>query len=485
MLRIEDIRNRTDETLVGLTPNTRSIKPVHVANGLFRTVLGTIHDTAVLNRFVIHQKHDGSVPKGHDGDSVLAWLTANGRISEDAADNGQLQVLRVLLRKVVNADNGVFLHRDLMESYTGGYFPLVTADRIAQSAGEFIGEWLRQCNIPLLETIKEMLQQPDDPISILVQPLVEDRSTRFVPKWGLPFDKFFRIVPSDVRSLWTGLEEAATTLTSHVATHPNKLHALRLIVLFSSFVVMRHLTSLERCYVPSTGSVPPFLLDFCDGSSAPVAAASLKSYTNACQSVSMFYTWAFSEYLKSRFGSLEEIAREDVPCYKTNQPKKEWVEIWHVTLAEAAESDDTFLTCGRALYDILATEAEGDPVRYIRQLGNRSGLLWPPENLRPAKRFVVQQDLLEALIRASILPGETVGLPELQQRLWRRFGIVVGGRAEDQEILLKSGIYEADGSALQANRDRFATRLSSLSFARLLADGVLQVELGGASHDRP
>jgi len=485
MLRIEDIRTKTDELRVGLTPNTRSIKPVHVANGLFRTVLEMTFNTEALNRFVIDRKHDGSVPKGHDVDSILKWLVENGRISETAVDKDLLQVLRALLRQVVNADNGVFLHKDQMESYTGGYLALVTADRIAQSAGEFIGVWLRQRNIPLLKTIQEMLQTPNDPISILVQPLLEDKSTRFVPKWGLQFESFLRTVPPDIHSLWIGLEDGAKTLDSHVAVHPNKLHALRLIVLFSSFVVLRHLTTLERCYVPRAVSVPPFLLDFCDGENAPVAAASLKSYTNACQSVSMFYTWAFGEYLRARFRSLEEIAREDTPCYKANRPKEEWVEIWNATLAEAEESDDKFLTCGRALYDILATEAEGDPIRYIRQLGNRSGLLWPPENLRPAKRFVVQQDLLEVLVRASVRPGETVGLPELQDRLWRRFGVLVGGRAEDQEILLKSGIYEADGSALQINRDRFATRLSSLSFARLLADGVLQVELGGVNHGRP
>jgi len=55
--------------------------------------------------------------------------------------------------------------------------------------------------------------------------------------------------------------------------------------------------------------------------------------------------------------------------------------------------------------------------------------------------------------------------------------MVVGGRGEDTERLLNAGIYQADAGSLRTNRDQFAARLGGLGFARLLADGVLEVEL--------
>lgn len=481
MLAIESIRTSVDHKYVGLSPDTRSIKPVHIANGLFRTLTGKTYDTEMLNRFVVSQKHDGEIPKGHDLPTIYQWLAENGRIDSREVKEDNLKRFRVLLKKVVNADDGVYLHKDLMESYSSGYIGFVTRDRIAQSAGEFFGTWLMKRNSPLANCIRDSLQQPDDPISILGFPLLDDEPRDFVPKIDFEEVEFFRAsLPDQARDLWNGLEEAAATLSKHLQLHPNKLLRLRLAVLFASFVVIRHLTTLEACYVPSREkAIPPFLLDFSEKESEPVARASLMSYTHACQSISRFYAWAFGEHLRSQYGTLEAIEAEGVPTYKRAQPKEEWQELWQIALNEARGSDQPFLACGQTLYHILASEAEGDPIRYLRQLGHRSGFMWPPENFQPAKRFVLQQDMLEVLIRESVEPGHTIDMLELQRRLWRRFGVVIGGRPKDQQLLLEAGIYQADGSALRLNRERFAARLSSLDFARLLADGVMQVELEG------
>ena len=46
---------------------------------------------------------------------------------------------------------------------------------------------------------------------------------------------------------------------------------------------------------------------------------------------------------------------------------------------------------------------------------------------------------------------------------------------EDEERLASAGIYLADTDALRGNQQAFADRLRGLSFARLFADGVLQI----------
>jgi hypothetical protein len=67
----------------------------------------------------------------------------------------------------------------------------------------------------------------------------------------------------------------------------------------------------------------------------------------------------------------------------------------------------------------------------------------------------------------------------LKERLWTHYGLIIGGRPVDEERLLALGIYQADSTALEQNSRRFARQLSRLDFARMLADGVLQVTLEG------
>ena len=91
-----------------------------------------------------------------------------------------------------------------------------------------------------------------------------------------------------------------------------------------------------------------------------------------------------------------------------------------------------------------------------------------------------RQDMLEVLVRSVVAPGDTLSLLELQNRLSQTFGVVIGGQPDDIDVLLHAGIYQADSQALEQNQAAFAKQLSDLSFARLLADGVLEVQVGSS-----
>ena len=51
-MQVEALRVAAERDYVGFPPNTYSVKPVHIANGLFRFVHGKTYDTSLLNRFV-------------------------------------------------------------------------------------------------------------------------------------------------------------------------------------------------------------------------------------------------------------------------------------------------------------------------------------------------------------------------------------------------------------------------------------------------
>lgn len=71
----EERQHYIDNKYVGFSPNTGSVKPVHLANGLFRSIMGQAFETELLNRFVFWQKENGEVPKGHDLDTVFSYST--------------------------------------------------------------------------------------------------------------------------------------------------------------------------------------------------------------------------------------------------------------------------------------------------------------------------------------------------------------------------------------------------------------------------
>lgn len=478
-IAIEVERQHIDAKLVGFGPNTNSVKPVHIANGLFRMVVGKTFDTALLNKFVFWQKNNGPVPKGHELDTIYEYLLNNNRLETDVSKE-DIKRLRIVLKNVLNADEGVYMHRDRMESYSAGYEGFISEDRIAQDGGELVAAWLQVRQSPLLNYIQQSLRDKNDVITSLCTPLFESSTKTLIPSLDpdLPFLYNSTSLSPAPKALWDRLEKSAATLCKHIESHPNKLFGLRLVTLFASFILIRHLSCLESYYLPGAGNnISPFLLDFSISSQEPIARASAMSYTMVCQSLSRFYAWAFAERLKTYY-TVNQLSSESPPTYKNKKISSEAEEIWQLALLEIGQANnDPFIICGQAIYDAMAREAEGNPIIYLRQLGHRSGLLWPPVNAHPTKRFKIQQDMLEVLVRGVIEPAETVSMSTLQDRFWEHYGIVVGGRAEDEERLVNNGIYQADSTALIENRDRFAAHLNQLDFADTLADGVLQISI--------
>ena len=136
------------------------------------------------------------------------------------------------------------------------------------------------------------------------------------------------------------------------------------------------------------------------------------------------------------------------------------------------------------MYDMLALEASSHPVNCLKVLGTSSGILYPPDKLHPNKRFALSQDVLEMMLRSCVGPDEVLNCKEIRERLWERFGIIIGGSQFELDKIRQSGmIMQVDEDALEANFTSFASALESMDFAEEMADGILQIRLGGLSND--
>lgn len=502
---IQDMVEIIEKQYVGFQPNTTSVKPAHIANGMLRTVHGATYSTRLLNQFVFSETQKGKVPKGHELEAVYDQLIEQERVDEQYVQMQDIPTFRRLLKRVVGADSAVF--EGSMASYSAGHQYFLTNDSIAQDGGELVAHCLSEGETHLIDYLRKTLQLEDDIVTLLCLPLLPDPSSDQEGKritTGISADDAQSNVPdffvTAVRQtsnnsltrtgdMWLGLFEAANTLAVHLTHHPNKLFSLRLATLFACYVIARHLTTLEAYYVPDAlDRVSPYLLDFSQSGGTSIAKASAQTYTKATQSVVRFYGWAFSEYLRERFnGNPAPLLQADPPLYKgrtandakvSKKAEKEFNEakaIWEIARLRAQDEDDKFRVFGEAIYEMLSTQANAEATRYLGAIGLRAGILYPPNQAN--KRFVLKQDTLEMLVRGAVKPNETIDMAELQERFRHRYQLIIGGTTRDEEELEQFGVYQFDRDSLIENRKRFANALRKLDFAEMLADGVLQVRL--------
>ncbi len=478
---IKDIRKGIEQEYIGFSPNTTNVKPVHLANGMYREILNEASDTTSgLFRFVFSaSKKDGSVPKGHELERVYEWLTEEKRIDNNVT-SASIAQFRPVLMKIVAADKPSAVSTAGMESYSAGYISFVTNDRIAQDAGEFLSLWFSRQAPLFIELIRAAIENYQDPITILATPLFGERKPSKMQIENAENIRCFQEMYSAVVPGMQALAQAADQLALHMKSHPNKMVQLRMGATLGAFLIVRYMTDLEYLYVPNLVSQrPAFLLDLQTSDNSPVRLASQRSYILACQSITRFYSWMFADYLVAQNYDLRDLAT-DYPGYDAPMKKEDEKvcrEVWSEAVNRADTEESSYPLYGQAIYDILALLAEATPIQYLRQIGIRCGLFWPPYNLQPTKHIAPRQDMLEVLVRSVCKPGEMLSLPLLQDRLWDTFGIVIGGRPIDLDILIDRGIYQADDKALEENQTAFAQKLKELNFARLLADGVLEVQV--------
>lgn len=481
-MKIEEARQAVEKRYVGFSPSSSSIKPVHIANGMFRMLMERKADTSRLFKFAYTNNEKGQIPRGHDISTVYANLAESSVIDSEAIKINELSKLRIFAKKIISADSAVF--GQSMASYTAGFKGFVSGDTIAQDSGELIAAMFSRLCPEYADTIKEWLEDDNDILSVFFKPVLSEGSSSADSKFSYDDQHLFfnrlEEIPASYRELLNGSAIAFGTLSRHLKAFPNKLVSLRSTVLLACFLLIRHMSCLEGYYTGISNAKPiPILLDFSQDRNEPIARASMMNYTLICQSVARFYAWAFGKHLSEEF-SIDELLAEAVPEYKGKQADKE---IWELakddirTYRGIKSDEELYTIMGAAVYDMLALEASSNPVACMRQIGVRGGIFYPPVNTQPTKRFILQQDILEMLVRGAIDPGDTIDIQTLQNNMWDRYGIIIGGRHEDEAILKEHGIYQADGNALKENCNRFVEFLRNLNFARLMADGVLQIEL--------
>lgn len=488
-MHIGEVLNTIYDGFVGWRPVSGGIKPVHVANGLFRALCGVYGDPTRLHEFVVSWEKKGK--KLNDERTFEALIAADTDGVYEAFRGRPPQLFeqaRTYTLGLVGGDRAIFPKLD-MSSFSLTCRQMVTHDHNDRYVGDFIAQTLLNDG-PLAELVRSHLAvtKPKDPITALAWPLLGGGDRPFTSRTRKA--KQNRIQAEYL----VQMREAAACLESHELRHGNRLRTLQRVVQFGVVAIHAHAQALAAGGRLDDRS--PLLVAMGEGRQSDIAVASERSLDLNTRA---FELW-LGDRLADRIRAGDPLVNEGdpMPNDTTNiksikaaltkigvakkphgTPGAEVIDGRVGTFKRLCEEyeGDPSSALGHTLVDCYLRENEsGGPGEFLTGLGRLIGLLFPPKQGRPRNKRVRPSVLvLDMLVRACVRAGEAVPLDLFLQRLWDRFGLIVGGRRGDEwddvKVLAERGL-ALESEDLVANTELFVDELAAMGLARRYPDHV-------------
>ena len=473
---------------LGFQPLNFSIKPVHVANGLARSLGGHSYTTdalaQTLRRYVVKQDL-GVEQERHPNTEILdKYSNAFEPLEGAHPDPQRLSRLRALSLDVLGADGAVFDQPDKC-SYTLANERLVTRDPSDRGSGLFLARLLgadHQGATDGADLLLKLLRSETDAWTTLALPLlqfgeVREESTQTDGgECSGSGDHLFAARGGRLDSHTLGiLREAYDRLARFEGMVGCKLNSLRRFVLFGCFVL--HVHSISRWHEVNPGNPrPPILLDMFDGQLRSVRDASRASLRAGGDAIEFLILDSFKEMIEVMGSSEEEL-----------QGALEEQGVEEALAADfrtyAAGNREPVDALARAIVDAAFSKAREHPIGSLIELGRRAGFLTPWANTgrggKLQKRYTATAEFLETLVAATVEPEEPLEFPEFLDRVRDDFGILVG-RPEDDPLIRGNNLVSQEQFGpptsineedLRRNVDALRHLLVETGYGKSYADG--------------
>jgi hypothetical protein len=491
-MHIGEILNGVYDDDIGWRPASGSIKPVHVANGLVRALQGKYFDLRELNHFIVWWRA-GKIADDRRGYEALTreGAQAYGFVGQSPQE---FEKTRRYALGLLGGDRALFPSAE-NSSFSLTCGQMATRDTNDRGLGEFAA-FLLTGDGSEDSLANEIIRcanatKPSDPVTALVWPLLPTEAKESKRQGG----RLTKIGKhKHNRDIFRAIQDAASSLATHERAQGNRLHSLQRAVHFTCVATHAHAQALAGG--GELDARPPALVAIDGDRRSDVALASERSIDAI---YAQFERW-LGDRLAKRIAAGMALAPDAEPLAVTttdgrtvrsilgkvgvaqqphDAPEKDEVDTRYQTYAtklrEFGASDPT-LAMGHTLVHCYAREYSGGPRAFLQALGRKVGLLYPHFQGRAReKRVRPSVPVLDMLVRACVRQGDAVDLGEFLQRLWARFGLVVGGRRsetwDDAAYLERWGV-AVDIDDLAANTDAFVDQLSLMGLARRYPDGV-------------
>ena len=273
----KDLLRRIYDEQFGFIPTNASMKPVHVANGLARRVLGKQTDfrplARLLRQYVDNQK--GGFKEERNPNSAI--LDDYGDRFADRYGNSpsdeSLTRFRSLAKDTLGADDAAF---PTLASFTFSHQSMITSDFSDNGSGDFLAGLLLAGSPTRPDTAAELLRKllasDTDPWTSIGWPLLdvgEEQDAMLGATAQLRADRSAALLSTGSNGALMSptlrvLRDRYDQLATYEMDHGSKLTTLRRMVLFGVFATHVHI--IHRCHdVIPQGPRAPLLLDLFDG----------------------------------------------------------------------------------------------------------------------------------------------------------------------------------------------------------------------------
>ncbi|WP_146250281.1 hypothetical protein [Paenibacillus flagellatus] len=486
--RLKEYGNQVLNDYIQYRPTSSSIKPVHVANGLFRLVSGESYTVDALNEWIIRWRQGKEVNPASEIRNKY-----NDAFDENGFDDDEINMLRFYLNIIFNADNAAFPSANNTVLTISSKTQVRGSVALEAGLHSFLYRLLTtEVNgqfSPCLGLIKEYLENENDDLSRIAAPL-----TKFAKK------KTHDQATNSNLPLLSGVEfrlrASFDKLAQNEMSSGNKLLTLERIILFGCFAIINHLSSkvLDLSSEYSIDDRVPILLD-ADGELDSVKYASEETLVVAKLLIEQFFEKGLEEILSpekydtythdemlARINDLrlEESTRRTSNREEEEEKRKSYRALYLGYFEQLRDPFQAFIKASR--FKLFADEYDTDPSSFISTFGGRIALLAPRAQGGKRKRYSPDPLILEILLLTILEPGRGLTLSQLGHELWDRYGIIFGANPEtDFEKLTTWKVTPNTpgdlAGDLAKNAEKIADTLISMGYGKRYADGVTVISL--------
>lgn len=450
----------------------RQIKPVHLANGLFRFICGQAGNPSRLH------KAAGGFREGNSRtstDDLLREYPEVFHFESRFPSRDQVNDLRSALDLVLSQDRSLFAGTPYTLTLT--HWLHTSSDPSDEGTGEFLARLLvGHDSGRIVSVLRSYLESTNDNVYTLTAPLLSARPLGSPP--NALGDLETRLTKSPVLG---SIQRAFEVLVMH-APFLEKTEFLQRIVTLGSFSLFMYLVNTEH---PHGGRVP--LLLCAPTPSDQVREASRSTFVRARQKIQQAFELGLRDELraggqgalstaayKELFRSwLPEVGQDTKDGRKQKQIWQHFVQDFDSYLLGNQDPFDSFVS---ASVPAMFTDLLADPPEVGTTIGRLCGLVYPRNQGRGEKYFSPSPAFLDMLVTAMVEPNEEISIEEFWDRAWQHFGLICGAKGSlDTQRLVGVGVRQASPVHMDDNAKAVLSQLAGMGHAKQLPDDVAMI----------
>lgn len=476
--RLLDLNDQVMES-IGYRPLSNRIKPVHIANGLFRAILQEEYILKDLNIWAKRFKLGKEIYSAE-------FIQENyPDILDEDMTTEQINDLRAFIEMLIDADKAVtpevkFTTLTIPSKSFVGH-EVQNEFKLPEFIHKILNSEVNGEISPVINVVKDLLSDESDEISKFMGPITRNIHSKQKKTNNFSFE--------NLSGIELEIRKGFDLLTSNSLNKTNKLAFLERIITFACFSILYHLSSKILDLTKSYSHIP-IIFDANNGDET-MKTASRESLLLVRLNIENYYEKVLEGILKknpllnskeavishiNQF-SFAEKKRKGTASVKELNPHEEFTNLFKGFFHQTNNLYESYARAIRIIIFSRAINSSDPSVSYI-SLAAKIGLVFG----RTKSRYVPTPEILEIILLSVLKPDEFLTLSEFGERIWEKYGIIIGANPnEDFQHLKQWKISEhIPGdihSSLASNADYFAEVFISMGYAKRFADGVIILSL--------